>query len=156
MSPTSYQLLYSAISNFVVPVTGLEPVQYRYREILSLLCLPFHHTGSLSASIKIPYPRPNVNPAGQKTYFFPSTAFAATLRATSPSRMHILTKDQKGGREHDQQDGRYRRHDLSGRLVPQRQIGAGAKRDCPALLTPAPSRGKLWQAKRLQGPEAGG
>ena len=31
--------------NFVVPVTGLEPVQYRYREILSLLCLPFHHTG---------------------------------------------------------------------------------------------------------------
>ena len=31
---------------FVVPVTGLEPVQYRYREILSLLCLPFHHTGS--------------------------------------------------------------------------------------------------------------
>ena len=24
----------------VVPVTGLEPVQYCYREILSLLCLP--------------------------------------------------------------------------------------------------------------------
>ena len=24
----------------LVPVTGLEPVQYRYREILSLLCLP--------------------------------------------------------------------------------------------------------------------
>ena len=40
MSPTSYQLLYSAIFHFVVPVTGLEPVQYRYREILSLLCLP--------------------------------------------------------------------------------------------------------------------
>ena len=46
MSPTSYQLLYSAIFILVVPVTGLEPVQYRYREILSLLCLPFHHTGS--------------------------------------------------------------------------------------------------------------
>ena len=30
----------------MVPVTGLEPVQYCYREILSLLCLPFHHTGS--------------------------------------------------------------------------------------------------------------
>ena len=48
MSPTSYQLLYSAIFNFVpevVPVTGLEPVRYCYREILSLLCLPFHHTG---------------------------------------------------------------------------------------------------------------
>ena len=29
----------------LVPVTGLEPVQYCYREILSLLCLPFHHTG---------------------------------------------------------------------------------------------------------------
>ena len=40
MSPTSYQLLYSAIFRFVVPVTGLEPVQYCYREILSLLCLP--------------------------------------------------------------------------------------------------------------------
>ncbi len=48
MSPTSYQLLYSAILYFIisqnltymVPVTGLEPVQYRYREILSLLCLP--------------------------------------------------------------------------------------------------------------------
>ena len=39
----------------VVPVTGLEPVQYRYREILSLLCLPFHHTGSLSAMIRIPH-----------------------------------------------------------------------------------------------------
>ena len=47
MSPTSYQLLYSAILNWVrlVPVTGLEPVRYCYREILSLLCLPFHHTG---------------------------------------------------------------------------------------------------------------
>ena len=29
----------------LVPVTGLEPVRYCYREILSLLCLPFHHTG---------------------------------------------------------------------------------------------------------------
>ena len=48
MSPTSYQLLYSAIFSLVpevVPVTGLEPVRYCYREILSLLCLPFHHTG---------------------------------------------------------------------------------------------------------------
>ena len=46
MSPTSCQLLYSAIFDFrLVPVTGLEPVRYCYREILSLLCLPFHHTG---------------------------------------------------------------------------------------------------------------
>ena len=29
----------------VVPVTGLEPVRHCCREILSLLCLPFHHTG---------------------------------------------------------------------------------------------------------------
>ena len=29
----------------VVPVTGLEPVRHFCREILSLLCLPFHHTG---------------------------------------------------------------------------------------------------------------
>ena len=40
MSPTSYQLLYPAIFCSVVPVTGLEPVQYRYRGILSPLCLP--------------------------------------------------------------------------------------------------------------------
>ena len=49
MSPTSYQLLYSAIFDCtavpVVPVTGLEPVRHCCREILSLLCLPFHHTG---------------------------------------------------------------------------------------------------------------
>ena len=29
----------------MVPVTGLEPVRHCCREILSLLCLPFHHTG---------------------------------------------------------------------------------------------------------------
>ena len=42
MSPTSYQLLHSAILNLriLVPVTGLEPVQYCYRGILSPLCLP--------------------------------------------------------------------------------------------------------------------
>ena len=35
----------------LVPVTGLEPVQYRYREILNLLCLPFHHTGSYQQNL---------------------------------------------------------------------------------------------------------
>ncbi len=48
MSPTSYQLLYSRdmeLKYRMVPVTGLEPVQYHYRGILSPLCLPFHHTG---------------------------------------------------------------------------------------------------------------
>ena len=39
MSPTSYQLLYPAIYK-LVPLTGLEPVQYCYRGILSPLRLP--------------------------------------------------------------------------------------------------------------------
>ena len=33
------------IQKRLVPVAGLEPARYCYREILSLLCLPFHHTG---------------------------------------------------------------------------------------------------------------
>ena len=52
---------------YLVPVTGLEPVQYRYREILSLLCLPFHHTGSSSASIRIPHPARGVKEKIQKS-----------------------------------------------------------------------------------------
>ena len=95
MSPTSYQLLYSAISDFVVPVTGLEPVQYRYREILSLLCLPFHHTGSFSAYLEYHIYRRNVNPTRAKKEKNPSTAFAAGFRATFHPAAHILTKDQK-------------------------------------------------------------
>ena len=51
---------------YLVPVTGLEPVQYRYREILSLLCLPFHHTGSSSASIRIAHPARGVKEKIQK------------------------------------------------------------------------------------------
>ena len=54
----------------LVPVTGLEPVQYCYREILSLLCLPFHHTGSSSARIRIPYIRGRVKDKFQKSYIF--------------------------------------------------------------------------------------
>ena len=52
----------------VVPVTGLEPVQYRYREILSLLCLPFHHTGSLSAMVRIPQLHRRCQGFWQKTF----------------------------------------------------------------------------------------
>ena len=62
--------------NFVVPVTGLEPVQYRYREILSLLCLPFHHTGSLSAMIRIPHMRRSVNPYLKKHFVLCKKYFA--------------------------------------------------------------------------------
>ena len=70
MSPTSYQLLHSAISNFeiLVPVTGLEPVQYRYRGILSPLCLPIPPHRQISAIVNIPYPHPNVNPRSEKTF----------------------------------------------------------------------------------------
>ena len=52
MSPTSYQLLHSAILNLkiLVPVTGLEPVQYCYRVILSPCVYQFHHTGRLGIS----------------------------------------------------------------------------------------------------------
>ena len=31
----------------MVPLTGLEPVLSNLRQILSLLCLPFHHSGAL-------------------------------------------------------------------------------------------------------------
>ena len=30
----------------MVPLTGLEPVLSSLRQILSLLCLPFHHSGA--------------------------------------------------------------------------------------------------------------
>ena len=30
----------------MVPLTGLEPVLNCFRQILSLLCLPFHHSGA--------------------------------------------------------------------------------------------------------------
>ena len=40
----------------LVPVTGLEPVQYCYREILSLLCLPFHHTGGFRQELEYHIP----------------------------------------------------------------------------------------------------
>ena len=52
----------------MVPVTGLEPVQYCYREILSLLCLPFHHTGSCRQWLEYHnYPR-FVNPLPEKIF----------------------------------------------------------------------------------------
>ena len=79
MSPTSYQLLYSAIYTFVVPVTGLEPVQYRYRGILSPLCLPIPPHRQISATDNIPYLRHDVNTCLQKTS--PSTFCSFDLSA---------------------------------------------------------------------------
>ena len=46
----------------VVPVTGLEPVRYCYREILSLLCLPFHHTGGYWQGLEYHILRPASTP----------------------------------------------------------------------------------------------
>ncbi len=94
MSPTSYQLLYSAISHFVVPVTGLEPVQYRYRGILSPLCLPIPPHRQLSATIRISYGRWNVKPRFKKSkkLLIPGRG-VALFRAISRHRAHILTKD---------------------------------------------------------------
>ena len=51
-------LLRDIQKNRMVPVTGLEPVRYRYREILSLLCLPFHHTGGYRQHIIYHIPGP--------------------------------------------------------------------------------------------------
>ncbi len=42
MTAILFNELNSAMS---VPVTGFEPVRSFDRKILSLLCLPFHHTG---------------------------------------------------------------------------------------------------------------
>ena len=46
----------------MVPLTGLEPVLSNLRQILSLLCLPFHHSGALF----IPHPssKPQSNTGG--------------------------------------------------------------------------------------------
>ena len=42
----------------MVPLPGLEPVLSNLRQILSLLCLPFHHSGA----IFIPHTFPNNHP----------------------------------------------------------------------------------------------
>ena len=95
MSPTSYQLLYSAISTFVVPVTGLEPVQYRYRGILSPLCLPIPPHRQLSATIRIPYSRGYVKrlTPKKKEKIYDLQKKVALFRAISRRWAHILIKD---------------------------------------------------------------
>ena len=95
MSPTSYQLLYSAISTFVVPVTGLEPVQYRYRGILSPRCLPIPPHRQLSATIRIPYSRGDVKhlTPKKKEKIYDLQRKVALFRAISRRWAHILIKD---------------------------------------------------------------
>ena len=77
--------------HWMVSVTGLEPVQYRYREILSLLCLPFHHTdiyspgepGRIIVQIVLattqPGGSPNVNINARQT-FDPGFCKALTIK----------------------------------------------------------------------------
>ena len=69
-------LLRDIQKNRMVPVTGLEPVRYRYREILSLLCLPFHHTGGYRQHLIYHIPGPvstlfpeNIKKASCNMYF---------------------------------------------------------------------------------------
>ena len=38
----------------MVPLTGLEPVLSNLRQILSLLCLPFHHSGAIIYPSSLP------------------------------------------------------------------------------------------------------
>ena len=64
---------------YLVPVTGLEPVQYRYRGILSPLCLPIPPHRQISATDNIPYLRRDVNTCLQKTS--PSTFCSFDLSA---------------------------------------------------------------------------
>ena len=78
MSPTSCQLLHAAISTCfpsMVPVTGLEPVRYRYRGILSPLCLPIPPHRRISAIDRIPYAHPDVNSFLQTKIFYFSGIF---------------------------------------------------------------------------------
>ena len=103
MSPTSCQLLYSAIFTFrLVPVTGLEPVRYCYREILSLLCLPFHHTGGYRQGVEYHICHDLSTPAREKVLDkkarcgkeLPDTFFAALPRKKqAPALRRVLVEN---------------------------------------------------------------
>ena len=97
MSPTSYQLLHSAIyeiKGILVPVTGLEPVQYRYRGILSPLCLPIPPHRQISATDNIPYLRRDVNTCLQKSS--PSTFCSFDLSVLLCYTMFVLLSKRGG------------------------------------------------------------
>lgn len=57
----------------MVPLTGLEPVQYRYRGILSPLCLPIPPHRRISATTNIPQGMRCVNTSLGKTFLPHST-----------------------------------------------------------------------------------
>ena len=71
----------------MVPVAGLEPARYRYRGILSPLCLPIPPHRRILASIRIPHPPPIVNPflpTLRKKFHRPSPALPETPPTQAP------------------------------------------------------------------------
>ena len=83
----------------LVPVTGLEPVQYRYRGILSPLCLPIPPHRQLSAMIRIPYSPVIVKHGQGKPFKFfrqlplQKVQTGARFRAIFRPEAHILAEN---------------------------------------------------------------
>ena len=151
MSPTSYQLLYPAIFCSVVPVTGLEPVQYRYRGILSPLCLPIPPHRQLSAMIRIPYSPVIVKHGQGKPFKFfrqlplQKVQTGARFRAIFRPEAHILAENPNA-----KEDNRLYTRELTAERVnwlsvpePDRPLSVTAKtrysqREAAATVEPLP------------------
>ena len=94
MSPTSCQLLHAAIFTCrpsMVPVTGLEPVRYRYRGILSPLCLPIPPHRRISAIDRIPY-----SPLNVKSFFPTEKNFQQRETLLAVPHMLVCTLSHRG------------------------------------------------------------
>ena len=78
----------SFFSTEMVPVTGLEPVRYCYLEILSLLCLPFHHTGGYRHKLEYHHK----NQMSRKNFKFSQKNFSRDFfgRSRSFARFRIV------------------------------------------------------------------
>ena len=74
--------IYLPVAYCVVPVTGLEPVQYRYRGILSPLCLPIPPHRRISATVNITQRKRSVNTSAGKTFAAFPTKSGGGLRYT--------------------------------------------------------------------------
>ena len=138
MSPTSCQLLHAAIygafSSPMVPVTGLEPVRYHYRGILSPLCLPIPPHRRASAMIRIAHLLLAVKsflPKPAKIYFI-------SLRRFSPYFFQAPAYDRESA--HAKEETQYGRHhpprrrgrpDLPGGVDRQPALGG-----LPELVSP--------------------
>lgn len=71
----------SATSKRPVRVVGIEPTRYFYQQILSLLCLPFHHTRSIKA----------VCPAVNRLSDLPRTCHLSSVRVERTNRPSLRT-----------------------------------------------------------------